>query len=337
MTTHKVRWILISLSITLRPLCFAVLADDGHLPFELSVTVLDEDGALVEGAPVSVIAFLPEAERKDGQAFAKQVKTSSVSGALRFVGTCLDRVFIRANHDRYYTSWMQYRPALHPGDHSRTPRAQTLPIVLKRKINPRPLFAHRVNWQPVPALDCPIGFDLEAADWVDPYGNGVHSDLIFTLSRTLGEGDMYSGTLKIDFSNPMDGIFPIMSTQETNSELLLSRQAPIDGYRSEYCRTLGIRDVDGRPTRVDEPPQSWLDSCEGLWFRIRSEVDETTGELTRARYGKIPGYIDFDVRRPDVAANVNFVYYLSPDDSRSLEFNRKSLVQDADMQGVTKF
>jgi hypothetical protein len=59
--------------------------------------------------------------------------------------------------------------------------------------------------------------------------------------------------------------------------------------------------------------------------------------VLRARYGKLDGFINFEVRYRDDEAKVAFTYYLSPDESRSLEWNGDSLVENPDLQGITRF
>jgi len=101
-------------------------------------------------------------------------------------------------------------------------------------------------------------------------------------------------------------------------------------------RKVGVKEVEGHLKLIDDPSREMLDGYEGYWFRVRSEMDENSGELKRARYGKIDGVLNFSLRRKNEPGYIAFTYYLSPDESPSLEFNGKSLVKNASLQGVTK-
>jgi hypothetical protein len=139
------------------------------------------------------------------------------------------------------------------------------------------------------------------------------------------------------FSNPGDGLLPVPRDGEQDPVLLLGREAPVDGYRPVYRRTVGMADSKDGLRLLDDPCLEALRSYEGIWFRVRAEVDEETGEVLRARHGKIDGTVGFAVRGREAQGRIGFVYYLSPDNSRSVEWNGESLVEGADLQAVTEF
>ena len=312
------------------------MAVNDFLDFSVYVSVVDEKGNALSDAEVSLDAYLPTRERKGGRRFREYLQQSNTDAPLLFEGKCLGRVIIRVNNEGYYTSWQERRLTVDYAAGRYEPWGEVLTIVLKEQTNPRPLYVHRVDWLDVPNFDEPIGFDLEKADWVAPHGAGVHSDFIFTLSRSLGTGEVFNGKMQLAFSEPMDGVFLVDSQQDVNSTLLLGRKAPLEGYQPAYERSVGVAEIDGVLKLIDDPTRETLDGYEGFWFRVRSEVDETTGELKQARYGKIDGFFDFAVRREQKPGRLRFVYYFSPDESRSLEFNGESLVENADLQGVKK-
>jgi hypothetical protein len=329
--------LLLSFTLThLLPLYVSCAIGD-FLPFRVSVAVVDEAGRLLEGAEISLEAFLPESQRQNGRSYSEQIKLSNARSPVEFRGRCLHTIIVRVNKEGCYTSWKRYRLNVNYLENRYDPWDQTFRIVLKRQVELRPLYVHRVNWRAVPAFDIAIGFDLEKADWVRPYGDGVHSDFIIKLTRSIGQGEVYEGRMDLTFSNPMDGIFPVDASGESDSLLLIGREAPIEGYRGLYSRVVGVDQREGTLVRIDDPTSAQLFAHEGMWFRVRSELDEGTGELRRARYGKIDGFVDFEVREPEIGGQVRFVYYLSPDDSRSLEWNGESLVEHPDLQGITKF
>lgn len=337
MTKHNLKSLFLSMVAFLLPLGFSALAANDFLQFSILVAVEDEEEVLIENAEVSVDAYLPESERRDGKRFARQVKISNSTAPLHFKGRSLGRCIIRVSRDGYFASWLEPKLKVSYPNNRYEPWNRTYSILLKKQENPRPLFVHRVEWLPVPLIDTPIGFDLERADWVSPYGKGLHEDFVVTLTRVLGEGEVYRGEMTVAFSNAKDGVIPVSSTDGASSQLLLGKEAPVDGYQPIYRRVVGVADTDDGLRLIDDPPLDDLQNCEGLWFRVRSEVDEATGELKRARYGKVAGFIDFEVREPESAGHVRFIYYLAPDYSRSVEYNGESLVEGANLQSVTKF
>jgi hypothetical protein len=168
----------------------------------------------------------------------------------------------------------------------------TLEVVLKKIVKPVPMYARVVDIE-VPVKDKPVGYDLMVGDWVAPYGKGSTSDFLFSRDSKTN-----SNTLRILFSNSGDGIQLVEAPLARQGSLLRSpRTAPENGYQSEWTQT------DNNPDRV-------------YVFRVRS-VMNGKNEIKEAMYGKIYG--DF----------LHFAYYLNPDKTRNLEFDRsKNLVTD---------
>lgn len=163
------------------------------------------------------------------------------------------------------------------------------------------MYAKRLNTH-VPALDKPVGFDLTAGDWVGPYGNGAHSDILFTGhfdKRGDGESDF---TLTVSFPNPGDGIqeFTVPDAEKA-SALRSPHEAPADGYQSQWVQTDNRK--PGKSIETNRDPNR------NYFFRVRTVLDEN-GNVKSALYGKIYG--DF----------MEFSYYLDPTpNDRNVEFD----------------
>jgi hypothetical protein len=299
-------------------------------PTYFFVGVMDEAGRWLEDANISVSLFQEGGVRKYIEGFSAQTKLLAIDTHSLGIAT------IRVEMDGFYTHLEKLVLKSNSDQRRYEPWGHKYVIALKKEVNPRELYVHRVNWLPVPVFDKPVGYDLEKADWVIPFGTGVHSDFIFTLSRTLSAGIEYDGTMSLTFSNRFDGLLPVISMGGSKSSLLLGRDAPLNGYAAEYKRKVGVVKNGNEFRLSDEPTRELLETYDGIWFRVRSEVDATTGDLKNARYGKLDGFIDFAVREQDGPGYIKFVYYLAPDSSRSLEYNGKSLVPNADLQGVNK-
>jgi hypothetical protein len=189
-------------------------------------------------------------------------------------------------------------------------------LLLKKIGKPIPMYAKRLNTH-VPDLDKPVGFDLEAGDWVAPYGIGANADILFTGhfdKRVDGESDF---TLTVNFPRVGDGIqeFKVPEANK-GSELRSPHEAPTNGYQSQWVQTDNRK--PGKPVETNrDPNRNYL-------FRVRTELDDK-GNVKSALYGKIYG--DF----------MEFSYYLNPTpNDLNVEFDPKqNLSKDLKMlEGV---
>lgn len=201
------------------------------------------------------------------------------------------------------------------------PWGKVFKVVMRPIVNPVPMYV-RNNFFKFPALDKEIGFDLEKADWVTPYGQGAHSDFIFKVERRYDNADNFDAKMTLTFSNPHDGIqvFKDDGGGDFNigSWYRWPRIAPESGYQSKIQKRLS-RGSYGRHS----------DSAEdnNFIFRVRSEVDKQ-GNFKRALYGKIKGDLKFDafispIRGKEGSGAIGMHYYLNPEYTRNLEFDPK--------------
>jgi hypothetical protein len=198
------------------------------------------------------------------------------------------------------------------------PWNKTYTAVLRPIGKPVALYAKTVQLQ-LPALNEPCGFDLEAGDWVAPYGKGMKKDFIFTLHEKWN--GIYDFDLEGDltFKNPLDGIqYAPIPDIANNSAFKWERLAPENGYIPKQ----ELRDAwfpDGRkPIRSFKKETEW----EGYFVRVRTV--EQDGKIVSAHYGKIRGGI---VVHPDSKTGkpqISFTYYFNPmPNDRNLEWDTK--------------
>lgn len=191
-----------------------------------------------------------------------------------------------------------------------------IPIVIKKKINPVPMFAKRVNLK-FPELNKPVGFDFEKGDWVAPHGKGITSDMTIKFEGYFKDGNNWQRDGYLVFKNKKDGIqsYIIKDFERFypmyGSELKMPHIAPEKGYQNTF--TLLSKRENGKIIQNFEQADG---QC--YFFRIRSKVNEK-GEVTEALYGKIVSKIEVFPREP----NIHFVYYLNPDGTRNVEFDPK--------------
>ena len=120
--------------------------------------------------------------------------------------------------------------------------------------------------------------------------------------------------MTLRFSNENDGIFTIgPSLLHELSEMLLPYLAPEGGYMTEYVMKKGFVPEGG----YYEVPE--LDNADNYFFRVRTQED-AEGNLAMAKYGKIQGEIQFDVRS-SATALLRFTYYLNPTPKKVLSKN----------------
>jgi len=189
----------------------------------------------------------------------------------------------------------------------------TKTIVLRRVENPVPMYAKHVYWEVVPVLDAPVGYDLEAGDWVISHGKGTVADFLFTVHKNVVSQKNFDSSLELTFSRPGDGIQEVLWPKDYGSGLRLPRYAPEAGYLDRL--SFRSRWLPGqRPERDFREDRNYF-------FRVRTVLDEQ-GNVVHALYGKITTDIGFSVRKKETAA-VEFTYYLNPDGTRNMEFDPK--------------
>ena len=185
--------------------------------------------------------------------------------------------------------------------------------MMKKIGTPVPMYAVARWTITLPEAEGSLGFDLEKLDWVTPHGAGVVSDLVFKQEKKIDNVLGSSATLRIGFSNPADGLIPLYELRDAESELKLPRTAPPEGYEAE--RRLETNWTASREhTPLAKPALGYL-------YRVRTVLDES-GRVKSAWYGKIDGEFDWDPRNFPTG-QITFTYYLNPDGTPNLEFDRK--------------
>jgi hypothetical protein len=180
----------------------------------------------------------------------------------------------------------------------------TIPVTLRRVIDPIPMYARLVDSSP-PLTNSAVGYDLMIGDWVAPHGRGRSTDISFRARFEKKSEDVYDYEVVVSFSNPGDGIQEFSAPPVgQGSDLRSPHWAPEAGYQPSLVRKIVSR-KPGRHTQSDVDPNR------NYFLRVRTVLDET-GTPKSAHYGKIYG--DF----------MQFRYYLNPEpNSRNIEFDPK--------------
>jgi len=189
-------------------------------------------------------------------------------------------------------------------------------LVLKKIGKPISMYARKIQIE-IPKTNLPIGFDLVEGDWVAPYGKGKQNDFIFQANRRWVNRNDFECTVKLNFSNRNDGLFPILIPFNQGSELRMSAIAPLGVYLPEISKSFSRTPANG-----------WKDDERGgnkeqnYYFRIRTVLDGQ-GNVKDGSYGKI--YDDFALDPINSKTTwILFTYYLnSTPNDRNVEFDIK--------------
>lgn len=287
------------------------LSSRGADQAKITIKILDEDGHVLGGMPVSAKFY--QANGAKG--------TSDTNGLFILEGEAkMGEVNYSSQKEGFYRSEGRYTfsPAWSPKGGRFEPWNPVVTCVVRRVVNPIPMFAKVVKTK-IPTTNSLCGYDLMAGDWVAPYGHGSRSDVGFTITGfDLGMTN-YQSHLALSLTNCLDGILRLPLDQ-TGSKYILVRKAPEDGYVSSWTNAVGYLPGKGffetqGGTFADSKDRRW-----GYVFRIRSATNDQ-GKITEVWYGKITGPISFFNCTERV---LHFTYYLNPTpNDRNLEFDPK--------------
>ncbi len=314
---------------------------------KVSVRVTDFDtGKPLEG--IEVKAFFAVAGQAWGNAMPveKTARTDSEGFCSLSAMASDDNVCVEARPEGYYR--LQRTLLFTNLAWGTPPRAlpwnPTLGFRMNRKGNPVPMFAKHLDDCHVPQMDSPCGYDLEAGDWVDPFGKGRTPDMVITIRRkSRGEktvdgyggrriAEMFEFQMDVEFPGEGNGVIPVLLPEDTFRHFL--RTAPESGY--EQLR-LTRKSYYACPPDEDAEERGWLPNPDmNYYLRVRTALDEN-GHVVSAQYGKV--YMDFAVKSYLNSGGVfgDFTYYLNPvPNDRNIEFG-KNLFDNLNARKYEKF
>ena len=289
-------------------LVFSILSNDAFATSQarIALKVVDDE--------VKAVAMFPVIAGFDGgDEFKGQTDTNGLFIMEGKAGFGVARYVL--NKTGYYFGQGKY--ILNGGvkDDKYQPWNPVVPIVVRRVINPIPMYAKHVDAR-IPAENTDLGFDLKAGDWMAPYGAGQQADFVFYFSRRISGDRDYEGNLKLVFLRPCDGI---LANHEVypESNFKLPRFASEGNYATNWLYRIGEDPKAGyfglRQAEIDK----------SYFLRVRSVVDEN-GKLKEALYGKVAGEIRVGGVARSTGADIIFTYYLNPTpNDRNMEFDPK--------------
>ena len=221
--------------------------------------------------------------------------------------------------DGYYNGWATIPNFQDVKGGRWQPWDATYTTILRKIENPIPMYA-LVAVVNLPVKGKPCGYDLKAGDWVAPWGNGLVADFVFTAESRYTNYNHFDSSMKLAFSNPLDGIQPAnLPPEYAYGEFIWHRQAPETGYLAGYEQEKGM---PGKHYQIPGVPGvQRLEDVQRQKFYFRVRTDEKDGRIVSALYGKLSA--GFEMRIPDQQElKIVLYYYLNPTPlDRNMEFD----------------
>ena len=228
---------------------------------------------------------------------------------------------MRAQKAGYYLGVFPILAFTNTVDNRWQPWDATYTSILRKIENPVPMYAKKVFLH-VPQVGKPCGFDLKEGDWVAPWGKGLVPDFVFTLQCAYTNFDHQDVSMKLTFSNPLDGIQPANLPKEyAYSTFIWHRQAPETGYVGNYEMEFGLPNKGFKVPGVAK--NNSIEAVEALKYYFRVRTVERDGKIVSALYGKLSQGFFIGAMNP-TNVNVRTCYYLNPTPlDRNMEFDLK--------------
>jgi hypothetical protein len=284
---------------------------------KLTVQVIDEDGKPIPDVNATCIF----GGQYDVQStIVKATGHTDVAGLFTAQGYTDGMFSCMLRKDGYYGSSPAIPKYGNATNGQWLPWNPTLVTVLRPIGKPVALYAKKVQTT-IPILDKPCGYDLEAGDWVTPYGKGVKKDFVFTiLQKEVMDSGNFNAQGELAFANPLDGLQEASKLENgSNSAFKWERLAPENGYEPTFhLQNTWWKNLGQKPIRnFKNIDKEW----EGNFFRVRTV--EQVGKIVSAHYGKIRGGIEIEPRESKTCT-IMFTYYFNPTpNDRNLEWDTK--------------
>jgi len=276
---------------------------------KVTLHVVDDQGVPVSDAEADVALF-----EKSSYANIKKLEgVTDTNGFFIVEGKTIGEMRYSIKNDEFYITrgeyWFYSSERESVKDGRWLPWNPAVPVILKPKKNPIPMYVKRVDIE-IPEQNKSLGFDFEKGDWVAPYGMGVIADLHFFYS--LETQDLWTGVEQFEIANT-NLMCGVQETEgDTYSTFISKYEAPAEGFNYRW------NDILNR-TKTKIIERKKLAEENYLIFRSRAIVD-SQGKLVRANYGKIYPPIKHGV--DGGKAELSFTYYFNPiPNDRNLEFD----------------
>lgn len=275
---------------------------------KITARIIGEDQQPIEGAKVSL-----------GFGNMSVNGVTDVNGVFIGEGRCRGDYGASVTKDGYYFSGLNGPQLTNIINGKWLPWNPTCETTLRTIGKPVALYTKNVRTE-IPVIGKACGYDLEAGDWVAPYGKGMKSDLVFVISsKSVTNTQNFDVQGELTFANPLDGLDHVPQAIVKYSSFKWERLAPENGYQPQYRLF-----YTWWGSQHQQPTQNFKfggKEWEGYFFRVRTV--EQNGKIVSAHYGKIRGGIEIDPRWTSTCT-VAFTYYFNPTpNDRNLEWDTK--------------
>jgi hypothetical protein len=284
---------------------------------KVTVRVLDEGQQPLPGATVS-FGFKDRLTSKDEVVRGKTDADGLITAE---GGAGPTGVSNQVTLEGYYDGWAPIPKFYEVDSLDRwKPWNEIFTTTLRRLGKPVPLYVKKLRKLEIPVLGQSCGYDLEAGDWVGPWGNGKTPDLIFKATRDYRDWFNFAVEVELKFAQPKDGLVRMAWVDEgRHSVFHWERLAPETGYKDNHL----IRFINRDPRGGVRPTQTFDDRAQDIGYFFRVRTVEENGQIMAARYGKITGDIAIEARDSKTCL-IMFTYYLNPTSlDRNLEWDPK--------------
>lgn len=282
----------------------------------VELTVKDDQGSPVEGAEAKVWFWLPTNEDSSDAGKTDIQGRVTLSGEARLDGN------VSVSKDGYYDTDMHIKltaPEEPFGFFGRRRWKSVMREVILPKIrNPIPMYAYIGMSLPFPKGQNKVGLDLRKFDWMPPFGEGEHLDVLVSITtQEEWNGKLMwrvAETLTFYFPNPGDGmqLHEKVSSQFPTTHHVNSKQP--------FLQSMTFSQVNAR---------YMVDGRHYLTFRVRTEYN-ADGTIKRAHYGKIHGVVEMG---NNLYLYVQAVYFNPRPNDTNLEFDpKRNLVPEKELR-----
>ncbi len=279
------------------------------------VIVLTEDGVPLENATViGCLVGDPMGNGKDNIVFKKR---TDAEGSVHIEGKTGGKIYFHAIKEGWYDSAETVLTFFHLKNISLQdgrwqPYGMTHRLVLRpirnriRMYKPGVGFGFRRDF---PKTGEPIGLDLFACDWVEPYGKGETADLLLKYDIKEDEDEKLE-TLTFSFPNPGDGIYRrpcfrgslYREDYDASRDSSLYESQMVFHRRSEFAIKKGFGGVMKRAETLVS--HNDIGDEDFLVLRTRTVLDEN-GDVVSCHHSKVVGRIAFAGGRLDISWRTN--------------------------------
>jgi len=283
---------------------------------KVTFRIVDHHGKPIEDAKVRITLY--RRSRLTGNRKTVVLhELSDENGLVKIQGKTTAKFILWVRKDGYYETGYHYALNDHPQplleDGRWLPWDSTVDVLLKPKLNPVSMYIKSIERKEIPLFGKPVGYDLEVADWVAPFGKGKVTDLSFTFTGYLEDYWTGGSELVVSASGPGAGIQILK--KDMVSDFKSVYQAPLDGYEKQ------IQFYEEQTKEEGFIRRKQLEDDEYLVFRTRTKVDED-GNLVEACYGKIYPPLEFgpfQMNHEKSKGKIDFRFYFNPHGTRNLE------------------